>query len=136
MLKKIIIIENNNQIQCNTLEDVVKILIDKNYYNMTTTQRMEKMKKKALANCINTKIKIVENIEPDALENLNDIFIIKDEFTYILSLLIANKIMLLERKDSNVFSSYLNKTNFKDNYIIINIFAKELLKKYIENIRN
>ena len=39
--------------------------------------------------------------------------------------------LLLERKDSNIFTKKLNKDKIKDNYIIVNTFAKELLKKYI-----
>ncbi len=132
MLKKIIIIENGEQVQCNTLEDVVKVLIDENYYNMTQNQKKERMKTKALANCINNKKTIVQDLQEDTVDSLNEVFIMKDEITYILSLLMTNKVLLLERKDSNIFSSSLNKENIKDNYIIINTFAKELLRNYLK----
>ena len=131
MLKKIIIIENGKDIQCNTLEDVVKILIDENYYNMTPFQKIEKMKMKALSNCINNKKEIVQELPVNSEESIEDKFIIQDEITYVLSLLTTNNILLLERKDSNIFTKDLNKENLKDNYIIVNAFAKELLSKYI-----
>ena len=60
------------------------------------------------------------------------LFIIKDEMTYILSLLMTNNIILLERKDSNIFTKSINKDNLEDNYIVVNAYAKELLSRYIE----
>ena len=130
MLKKIIIIENDEQVQCDTLEEVVKILIDENYYNMDQSKKIEKMKMKALANCINNKKTIVQEIKKD-MQDITEFFVIKDEITYILSLLMTDNIMLLERKDANIFSGELDKENIENNYIIINQFAKELLEKYI-----
>ena len=131
MLKKIIIIENGKEIQCNTLEEVVKTVIDENYYNMTPFQKIEKMKMKALANCINNKKEVVQELPVNVEETIQDKFIIQDEITYVLSLLTTNNILLLEKKDSNIFTKDLNKENLKDNYIIVNTFAKELLSKYI-----
>ena len=131
MLKKIILIENDNTIQCDTLEEVVKTLIDGNFYNMTPSQKIEKMRIKALANCINNKKKVVQGASINAEESIQDKFIIQDEITYILSLLTTNNILLLERKDSDIFTKDLNKENLKDNYIIVNKFANVLLKKYI-----
>lgn len=136
MLKKIIIIENGEEIQCNTLEEVVKTLIDENYYNMTQSQKIEKMKIKALANCINNKKKVVQEMTVNLANNLEEIFIINDEITYILSLLTTNNLLLLERRDSNIFTGELNKENLKDNYIIVNTFAKELLNKYVTGKKN
>lgn len=137
MLKNIIIIEHGKQVQCNTLEETVKILIDENYYNMTNNQKLVKLKTRAMANTLNNKKIIEENIDVDKtniLNNLENFFIIKDEITYIYSLLITNNIFLLERKDSNIFSRELNKEKIKDNYIIINTFAKQLLRRYINTL--
>ena len=130
MLKKLIIIENGKEFQFDTLDELVKELIDKNFYNMTQNEKKEKMKMKALANCLNTKMNIVEGITAD--DSIDEKFIIKDEITYILSLLRTNNVLLLERKDANIFTKYLNKENFEDNYIILNTFAKEILDKYIK----
>ena len=44
-----------------------------------------------------------------------------------------NKIILLERTEANIFGRYINKENIKDNYIIINKFANEIMKKYLKN---
>ena len=129
MLKKLIIIENGKEVQCDTLEDLVKILIDENYYNMTEKEKIEKMTMKALANTLNNKMKVTQDISK--IDNIEEKFIIKDEITYILSLVKTNNVLLLERRDSNILTGSLNKEYLKDNYIIVNTFAKELLRKYI-----
>ena len=59
---------------------------------------------------------------------------IYDEITYILSLVILNRFILLEKKDSDIFTKNLDKSSMSDNYIILNTFAKKLLKEYIEKI--
>lgn len=129
MLSKIIIIENDNKVQCDSVEEVVKTLIDEKYYELDEKEKLEKREMKAIANCINNSFEIVENVNSKDLENK---FVIKDETTYVLSLLIINKIILLERIDSNIYTSSIDKSNMKDNYIIVNKFAKELLKNYLE----
>jgi hypothetical protein len=129
VLSKIIIIENDNKVQCDSEEEVIKLLIDKRYYELSEKEKLEKREMKAIANCINNSFEIVENVNSKDLENK---FVIKDETTYVLSLLIINKIILLERIDSNIYTSSIDKSNMKDNYIIVNKFAKELLKNYLE----
>jgi len=129
MLNKVIIIEDDNKVQCDSVEEVVKTLIDEKYYELDEKEKLEKREMKAIANCINNSFKIVENVNSKDLENK---FVIKDETTYVLSLLIINKIILLERIDSNIYTSSIDKSNMKDNYIIVNKFAKELLKNYLE----
>ena len=129
MLNKVIIIEDDNKVQCDSVEEVVKTLIDETYYELDDKEKLEKREMKAIANCINNSFEIVENVNSKDLENK---FVIKDETTYVLSLLIINKIILLERIDSNIYTSSIDKSNMKDNYIIVNKFAKELLKNYLE----
>lgn len=131
MLKKIILIENDKEYQCDTMQEVVKMLIDENYYNFTQEEKINKMKMLALANCLNNKKEIIEEYELDTNFSIEGKFIIKDEMTYVLSLLLTNNIILLERIDSNVFTKDLDKSNFNDNYIIVNKFAEMLLQKYI-----
>ena len=63
MLKKIILIENDNKIQCDSEEKVVRLLIDDNYYELTEQEKLEKREIKALANCLNNKMKIVNEID-------------------------------------------------------------------------
>lgn len=132
MLNNLIAIEKKNDYQCNTINELVKKLIDEKYYELTLEQRKNKMKMLAMANTLNKKMEIVDNCSCD---NINGKFIIKDEFTYVLSLLICGNIVLLEKKESNVFIKYTNVPESKDNYIIVNKFAKDILKSYLKEQR-
>ena len=96
---------------------------------MTEKEKIEKMTMKALANTLNNKMEVTQEISK--IDNIEEKFIIKDEITYILSLVKTNNVLLLERRDSNILTGSLNKEYLKDNYIIVNTFAKELLRKYI-----
>lgn len=128
MLKNLILIEDGQEYQFDTIEDIVKSLIDENYYNMTKEEQAKVMKMKALANCINNNMTVAQEKSND----IEDKFIIKDEITYILSLLITNNILLLENKNSNFFTKDLDKSNIGDNYIIVNTFARKLLKEHLK----
>ena len=46
-----------------------------------------------------------------------------------------HNIVLLEKKESNVFIKYTNVPESKDNYIIVNKFAKDILKSYLKEQR-
>ena len=123
MLKKLIAIENGEGYQYETLEDLVKDLIDENFYDMQQNEKVEIMQKKAVANSF--------NLFEDKDKNLRIIDKIKDELTYILYLLTTNNVVLLEHKESEIFTKDIDKTELKDNYIIVNSFAEELLNKRI-----
>ena len=128
MLKNLILIENDDKYQYDNLEELVKGIIDKDYYNMTEQQKLEKRELKAFANCLMTDVEVINEV-PSSLENK---FINLDEITYIYSLLRLNKVVLLESTASNILTNYLDKSNITDNYIIVNHFAEELLRSYIE----
>ena len=123
MLKKLIAIENGESYQYEKLEELVKDLIDENFYDMQQNEKVEIMQKKAVANSF--------NLFEDKDKNLRIIDKIKDELTYILYLLTTNNVVLLEHKESEIFTKDIDKTELKDNYIIVNSFAEELLNKRI-----
>ena len=129
MFDKIILIENGQEVQCSNLENVVKILIDENFYNLSNIEKIKKMRMMALANCLNFKREIVDDVNNDDIDGK---FIVKDEITYVLSLLTLNNVIMLERKDANLFTKSLPKDNLKGNYIVVNKFARDLLKEYIK----
>lgn len=85
MLKSLIIIENGKSYQFETEQELVKKLICEDYYELSQEQRINAMKIKIIANSLNLKENISENINTE-----------KD---FILSLLIDNNnLMLLEKK--------------------------------------
>ena len=50
MLKNLILIENNEKYQFDTLEELVEIIIDKDYYKLDDNQKREKLELKEFAN--------------------------------------------------------------------------------------
>lgn len=125
MLKKLIVIENGQDYQFDSKEELVKAMLDENYYEMTDQEKKKIIEKKAQANCAVAKINNPKfrNMKFEEIENM---LILKNEITYILSLLRLGNLTILERKDANIFTKNIDKSNIKDNYIILNY--------YIENI--
>ena len=132
MLKSIILVENQNEFQCETLEEVVKKLIGDEFYNWSLEEKQNRMKMLATANCINNNMQIVTREEIQKCIGLYNKFIVYDEMTYILSLLRTNNIILLEKRESEVFTKNLDKSKFEKNYIIVNKYAEELLENYLK----
>ena len=125
-MENLIVIEGKEKYQYKNIKDLVEGFINKDYYNMSKVEKRKELEKKAYANTIFDNIKIQK-------ENFNEnAFIIYDEITYILSLLRFNKIVLLEKTEANIFCRYINKEEIEDNYIIVNKFANEITKKYLE----
>ena len=115
MLDKLIIIKDDKDYQCSTFEEIVKYLINENYYNLTKQEKENIMMKKAIEKAVDKGLKIII-----------------DEMTVILSIIKdQSKIVLLERKDSNIFNKYIKIPNNNDNYAIINTFATQALKNYL-----
>lgn len=130
MLDKLIIIEGDKDYQCSTFEEIVKYLINENYYNLTKQEKENIMMKKAIEKAVDKGLKIIKN--NNQIKDLNKSFIIIDEMTVILSIIKdQSKIVLLERKDSNIFNKYIKIPNNNDNYTIINTFATQTLKNYL-----
>ena len=131
-MENLIVIEGKEKYQYKDIKSLVENFINKNYFNMTKEEREKELEKKAIANTIQNNIKIVKR-ESNEMEFDTNVFVVYDEITYILSMLNLDKIILLERTDANILGKYINKANIKDNYIIINKFANEIMKKYLEN---
>lgn len=130
MLDKLIIIEGDKDYQCSTFEEIVKYLINENYYNLTKQEKENIIMKKAIEKAVDKDLKIIKN--NNQIKDLNKSFIIIDEMTVILSIIKdQSKIVLLERKDSNIFNKYIKIPNNNDNYAIINTFATQALKNYL-----
>lgn len=132
MLKNIIIIEKNEKFECNTEQELVKKIICENYYELSQDERNKALEQKAVANSIGNQFEVVEKNDVTRDMEVKNKFILLDEKTYILSLLMTNNITLLEHINSNMFIKYLNKENFTKNYIIVNNFACNILKSYLK----
>ncbi len=136
-MENLIVIEGKEKYQYKDIKSLIEKFINKNYYNMSKVERKNELEKKTVANTMLNGIKVI-TLEKETDNFDEDAFILYDEITYILSMLKFNKIILLEKTDANIFGKYLNKKyinkeNIKDNYIIINKFANEIMEKYLNN---
>ena len=131
-MENLIVIEGKEKYQYNDIKSLIENFINKNYFNMSKEEKEKELEKKTIANTMQNNIKIVKIEEKTSVFDENA-FVLYDEISYILSMLKFNKIILLEKTDANIFGRYINKENIKDNYIIVNKFANEILKKYLTN---
>ncbi len=131
-MENLIVIEGKEKYQYKDIKSLIENFISKNYFNMSEEERKNELEKKTIANTMQSNIKIV-NLEKEKKDFDENAFVLYDEISYILSMLKFNKIILLERTDANIFGKYINKENIKDNYIIINKFANDIMKKYLKN---
>ena len=130
-MENLIVIEGKEKYQYKDIKSLIENFINKNYFDMSKEERKIELEKKTIANTMQSNIKIVKLEKTEDFDE--NAFILYDEISYILSMLKFNKIILLERTDANIFGRYINKENIKDNYIIINKFANEIMKKYLKN---
>lgn len=134
MLKELILIENNESYQFSNEKELIEHLLGNNYYNSTEQEKKEQMKINGILNCANSDMQVIdiEKVKKNELDREKK-FIIYNEMTYVLSLLLTNRYTLLERVDTNIYTKGMNKTNIKDNYIIVNTFAQKILSRIINN---
>ena len=131
-MENLIVIEGKEKYQYENIKSLIENFINKNYFNMSKEEKEQEIEKKAIANTMLNNIKI-EKLKEKTSNFDDNAFIIYDEISYILSMLKFNKIILLERTDANIFGKYIDKENIKDNYIIVNKFANEIKKNYLNN---
>lgn len=134
-MEKLIVIEGRESYQYSNINDLIKNFINKDYFNMSVEERKNELEKKIMANTIQRNIKVVK-LENNIKNFSHNAFVLYDEITYILSMLKFNIIILLERKDAEIFGKYINNENIKnneDNYIILNKFADEIMTNYLKS---
>ncbi len=139
MLKKLLLIEGRKKFQFDEEKELIEHLLGKNYYKLTKKEQMKLMSINAFFKVVGTKMKVdTLSKTKEELNNMNfeNTFVVYDEKTYILSLLIADRAMLLESTTSNIYTDGLDKSEIKENYIIVNKFAQELLINYIKKLIN
>lgn len=131
-MENLIVIEGKEKYQYKDIKSLIEDFISKNYFNMSKVERKNELEKKTIANTMQSDIKIAK-LEKETMDFDENAFVLYDEISYILSMLKFNKIILLERTDANIFGRYINKENIKNNYIIINKFANDIMKRYLKN---
>lgn len=131
MLNNLILIEDGKYKQFSTQEELVEYLLGDTYYSLSEKGKINIMKLNAVAKCYGTDIKVLDLTKKEEKKDIKNKFVIYDEITYVLSLLLTKRATLLEKTDINYFTKNMDKTNIKENYIIVNTFAESLLESYI-----
>ena len=130
-MKNLIVIEGKEKYQFDNFEELIQKFISADYFSNSEDEKYNLLEIKSFANTMMDNINIIrlKRFPEDFNE---ESFIVYDEVSYILSMLKFNKFILLEKTDSNIFGKYIEKSNIEENYIIVNKFASEILKKYLK----
>ena len=119
---KYILVEGDNDIKCDSFEDIVKVLVDEKYYDMSDNEKKEALRRKAAANAISRGVL--------AKEKDLSVFDLEDEVTYVLSLLNQSSVYLLESTENRELTKDINLPDNAKNYVVVNNFANEILSSY------
>lgn len=134
-MKNLIVIEGERNYQYNNVQELVKDFIHPNYNEMSKAEQIKEIEKRAIANMVKENVQIVTMNKEQTIPIIKNKFVINDEYTYILSMLMYDKFVLLEEINANIFGKYMKQKPKKGNYIILNKFANEIMQKYLKDKR-
>ena len=133
----LVVIIQGQQFKLKNLNNLVASIFGKSYFDLSQEERLKVRYEKAHAISQFHKYLPIVNTEQGTYGDNFDIvkkdydfenaFIIDDDYSYILSLCKINSFMLLEVRNSNIFSGLIDKSEIKDDLVVINHFAKEIL---------
>ena len=133
----LVVIIQGQQFKLKNLNNLVASIFGKSYFDLSQEERLKVRYEKAHAISQFHKYLQIVNTEQGTYGDNFDIvkkdydfenaFIIDDDYSYILSLCKINSFMLLEVRNSNIFTGLIDKSEIKDDLVVINHFAKEIL---------
>ena len=133
----LVVIIQGQQFKLKNLNNLVASIFGKSYFDLSQEERLKVRYEKAHAISQFHKYLPIVNTEQGTYGDNFDIvkkdydfenaFIIDDDYSYILSLCKINSFMLLEVRNSNIFTGLIDKSEIKDDLVDINHFAKEIL---------
>ena len=132
-MKNLIVIEGERNYQYNNVQELAKDFIHPNYNEMSKAEQIKEIEKRAIANMVKENVQIVTMNKEQTIPIIKNKFVINDEYTYILSMLMYDKFVLLEEINANIFGKYMKQKPKKGNYIILNKFANEIMQKYLKD---
>ena len=134
----LVVIIQGQQFKLKNLNNLVASIFGKSYFDLSQEERLKVRYEKAHAISQFHKYLPIVNTEQGTYGDNFDIvkkdydfenaFIIDDDYSYILSLCKINSFMLLEVRNSNIFTGLIDKSEIKDDLVVINHFAKEILE--------
>ena len=133
----LVVIIQGQQFKLKNLNNLVASIFGKSYFDLSQEERLKVRYEKAHAISQFHKYLPIVNTEQGTYGDNFDIikkdydfenaFIIDGDYSYILSLCKINSFMLLEVRNSNIFTGLIDKSEIKDDLVVINHFAKEVL---------
>ena len=133
----LVVIIQGQQFKLKNLNNLVASIFGKSYFDLSQEERLKVRYEKAHAISQFHKYLPIVNTEQGTYGDNFDIvkkdydfenaFIIDDDYSYILYLCKINSFMLLEVRNSNIFTGLIDKSEIKDDLVVINHFAKEIL---------
>ena len=133
----LVVIIQGQQFKLKNLNNLVASIFGKSYFDLSQEERLKVRYETAHAISQFHKYLPIVNTEQGTYGDNFDIvkkdydfenaFIIDDDYSYILSLCKINSFMLLEVRNSNIFTGLIDKSEIKDDLVVINHFAKEIL---------
>ena len=133
----LVVIIQGQQFKLKNLNNLVASIFGKSYFDLSQEERLIVRYEKAHAISQFHKYLPIVNTEQGTYGDNFDIikkdydfenaFIIDDDYSYILTLCKINSFMLLEVRNSNIFTGLIDKSEIKDDLVVINHFAKEIL---------
>ena len=133
----LVVIIQGQQFKLKNLNNLVASIFGKSYFDLSQEERLKVRYEKSHAISQFHKYLPIVNTEQGTYGDNFDIvkkdydfenaFIIDDDYSYILSLCKINSFMLLEVRNSNIFTGLIDKSEIKDDLVVINHFAKEIL---------
>lgn len=133
----LVVIIQGQQFKLKNLNNLVASIFGKSYFDLSQEERLKVRYEKAHAiSQFHKYLPIVNTAQGTSGDNFDIVkkdydfenaFIIDDDYSYILSLCKINSFMLLEVRNSNIFTGLIDKSEIKDDLVVINHFAKEIL---------
>ena len=133
----LVVIIQGQQFKLKNLNNLVASIFGKSYFDLSQEERLKVRYEKAHAiSQFHKYLPIVNTEQGTYCDNFDIVkkdydfenaFIIDDDYSYILSLCKINSFMLLEVRNSNIFTGLIDKSEIKDDLVVINHFAKEIL---------
>lgn len=138
-MEPLVVVIQGQQFKLKNLNNLVASIFGASYFDLSQEERLKVRYEKSHAiSQFHKYLPIVHTEKGTYGDNFEIVkkdydfengFIIDDDYSYILSLCKINSFMLLEVRNSNIFTGLIDKSNIKEDLVVINHFAKDILEE-------
>lgn len=133
--KNYVVVEYEKKYEFDKIEDIIKSILGEDYYNLSEEEKYKKLKLNTFMNAGIKNIPIIEMKDTKQTPNIeNEIYILKDEMTFLLSLAKNKDIVIFEKESNKELAKDIDTTNLRkvsEEYIVINDCVDKILEKEI-----